>query len=354
MPDWTAAAHLRLADWHPRSRLAAHVTEVDGTAVPSVDVHNHLGRWLTPPGWTAPDVGALLALMDRRNVATVVNLDGMRGDELEANLDRYDRAHPDAVRHLLPARLDAARAARRRGAAGGAAARLRPARRPRAQGLEEPRSDRPRRRRAPRAAGRRPGGAHPRPRRRARPPRAHPRRRPGRVLRPGGRAQRAHRRAAGQPGLVVRRPHGAPDVRPPADGARDPRAGDTRDHVHRRARGLRRRRTSTGSNACCRPPRTGTSTSPGGWPSSGDSRGAPVGWSRRSPTGCSSARTPTRSPTRPSSRTSGSWRPPTRRFEYAPGEVVPPQGRWTVSGLHLSPSALEAVYAGNARRILRL
>ncbi|WP_426593390.1 amidohydrolase family protein [Cellulomonas sp. McL0617] len=94
MPDWTAAAHLRVADWHPRSRLAAQVTDVSRTAVPSVDVHNHLGRWLTPPGWTAPDVGALLDLMDRRNVATVVNLDGMRGDELEANLDRYDRAHP--------------------------------------------------------------------------------------------------------------------------------------------------------------------------------------------------------------------------------------------------------------------
>src|SRR3954451_19450902 len=94
MPDWTAAAHLPLAGWHPRSRLAAHRTDVERSAVPCVDVHNHLGRWLTPPGWTAPDVDDLLALLDRRNVATVVNLDGMSGDELEANLDRYDRAHP--------------------------------------------------------------------------------------------------------------------------------------------------------------------------------------------------------------------------------------------------------------------
>ncbi|HEY0188128.1 MAG TPA: amidohydrolase family protein [Cellulomonas sp.] len=85
---------MRLADWHPRSRLVAHRTPVSRTAVPSIDVHNHLGRWLTGPGWTAPDVDALLALMDAHGVRTVVNLDGMHGDELEANLDRYDRAHP--------------------------------------------------------------------------------------------------------------------------------------------------------------------------------------------------------------------------------------------------------------------
>ena len=32
--------------------------------------------------------------MDAANVAAIVNLDGMRGEELQANLDRYDRAHP--------------------------------------------------------------------------------------------------------------------------------------------------------------------------------------------------------------------------------------------------------------------
>jgi predicted TIM-barrel fold metal-dependent hydrolase len=57
-----------------------------------VDVHAHLGRWLTG-SWSAPDVGALLEMMDACGVTSVVNLDGMWGDELEANLDRYDRAH---------------------------------------------------------------------------------------------------------------------------------------------------------------------------------------------------------------------------------------------------------------------
>jgi predicted TIM-barrel fold metal-dependent hydrolase len=58
-----------------------------------VDAHNHLGRWLTGT-WAAPDVGALLAEMDTHGVDAVVNLDGMWGEELDANLDRYDRAHP--------------------------------------------------------------------------------------------------------------------------------------------------------------------------------------------------------------------------------------------------------------------
>src|SRR6185312_15684469 len=41
-------------------------------------------------------------------------------------------------------------------------------------------------------------------------------------------------------------------------------------------------------------------------------------------------------------------------FEYAPGEPVPPQGRWTVSGIGLGPDALQAVYRDNAARILGL
>ena len=73
-----------------------------------VDAHTHLGRWLAPTGdwmasdlagslnesWMHPDVGALLELMDAQGVTACVNLDGRWDSELEANLDRYDRAHP--------------------------------------------------------------------------------------------------------------------------------------------------------------------------------------------------------------------------------------------------------------------
>lgn len=73
-----------------------------------IDIHTHLGRWLAPDAdwmasdlagrcdapWMTPDVGTLLALMDEHGVEACVNLDGRWGPELEANLDRYDRAHP--------------------------------------------------------------------------------------------------------------------------------------------------------------------------------------------------------------------------------------------------------------------
>ncbi|SDB90519.1 Predicted metal-dependent hydrolase, TIM-barrel fold [Sanguibacter gelidistatuariae] len=94
--DRSSAVHadLRLVDWAPRSMLTAARTPVERTCVPAIDIHNHLGRWLTDGEWCTPDVDALLALMDATGLAAVVNLDGMWGTELEANLDRYDRAHP--------------------------------------------------------------------------------------------------------------------------------------------------------------------------------------------------------------------------------------------------------------------
>ena len=58
-----------------------------------VDAHNHLGRWHTG-SWRVDDVAALVELMDRSHVQTIVNLDGCWRDELETNLDRYDRAFP--------------------------------------------------------------------------------------------------------------------------------------------------------------------------------------------------------------------------------------------------------------------
>lgn len=62
--------------------------------MPCIDVHNHLGRWLGGGEWTVPNVKELLSVMDESHVEAAVNLDGLWGDELEANLDRYDRRHP--------------------------------------------------------------------------------------------------------------------------------------------------------------------------------------------------------------------------------------------------------------------
>jgi predicted TIM-barrel fold metal-dependent hydrolase len=85
-----------LAFYAPRSTLELPPHEPARASVRSIDFHAHLGRWLSPTGeWTEPDVGRLLEQMESLNVSSIVNLDGRWGSELEENLDRYDRAHPD-------------------------------------------------------------------------------------------------------------------------------------------------------------------------------------------------------------------------------------------------------------------
>jgi len=95
MNDPAAWRDLPLHRFHPRPRLVSQHHEITRAAVPAIDAHTHLGRWLTGGAWAAPDVTALLELMDAANIAAMVNLDGRWGAELHANLDRYDRRHPD-------------------------------------------------------------------------------------------------------------------------------------------------------------------------------------------------------------------------------------------------------------------
>jgi predicted TIM-barrel fold metal-dependent hydrolase len=91
---------LRLRDWRPESKLVVQGHPVERARLPAIDAHNHLGRWLSPwvgdepDAWTVRDVAELLELMTACNLRAIVNLDGRWNDELEANLDRYDRAHP--------------------------------------------------------------------------------------------------------------------------------------------------------------------------------------------------------------------------------------------------------------------
>lgn len=84
---------LPLSAYRPVSTLRVPRTDLDRPRVPAIDAHNHLGEWLTGT-WTVPDVDRLVAVMDACNVEAIINLDGRWGDELERNLDRYDRTHP--------------------------------------------------------------------------------------------------------------------------------------------------------------------------------------------------------------------------------------------------------------------
>ncbi len=92
-----ALRDLPLREFRPRSSASGWKRTTSARSrFPAIDVHNHLGRWLSEDGrWTSGgDVDDLIALMDSCNVTSIVNLDGRWGDELEANLDRYDRGHP--------------------------------------------------------------------------------------------------------------------------------------------------------------------------------------------------------------------------------------------------------------------
>ena len=71
----TGIDDLKLRDWTPRSQLRAVATAVDHPAVPCIDAHNHLGRWLSEDGdWIIPDVDELLRVMDDRHVELMAML----------------------------------------------------------------------------------------------------------------------------------------------------------------------------------------------------------------------------------------------------------------------------------------
>jgi predicted TIM-barrel fold metal-dependent hydrolase len=85
----------RLSRYEPASTLELPAHHRPVARFRAIDIHNHLGRWLSGDGsWAAPDVDGVLRAMDRCNLGAIVNLDGRWGTELEDNLDRYDRAHP--------------------------------------------------------------------------------------------------------------------------------------------------------------------------------------------------------------------------------------------------------------------
>ena len=87
------SSRIPLYAWTPRSQLVTAVTETPQAKYPVVDCHNHLGRWLSSD-WMVGDVPDMLRIMDEANVERLVNLDGLWGDELSSNVDRYDRAFP--------------------------------------------------------------------------------------------------------------------------------------------------------------------------------------------------------------------------------------------------------------------
>jgi predicted TIM-barrel fold metal-dependent hydrolase len=98
-------APLALRDFAPRSMLHVAETQVPRARFPVIDVHSHLSNtrrsergvamgeevnvWISPKD--------ALALMDRRNVRTLVNLTGGHGAGLESTLAALDRVAPGRI-----------------------------------------------------------------------------------------------------------------------------------------------------------------------------------------------------------------------------------------------------------------
>jgi predicted TIM-barrel fold metal-dependent hydrolase len=88
----------RLDRYEPELTLRLPTHPIEAARFPAIDAHNHLGRWLHSRGeWMEPDVALLMSYLDACNISSIVNLDGRWGSELEANLDRYDRAFPGRI-----------------------------------------------------------------------------------------------------------------------------------------------------------------------------------------------------------------------------------------------------------------
>lgn len=94
MPKWSELKRLPVVDWKPKQQLQLPETATPRPAVPCIDIHNHLGRWLSDGEWMIEDVAGLVAMMNEHDVAAIVNLDGMWGEEVTANVERYDLAYP--------------------------------------------------------------------------------------------------------------------------------------------------------------------------------------------------------------------------------------------------------------------
>ena len=94
---------LALSDYEPKSMLQVSETRVERSRYPVIDFHTHItvsarevnGVPLAAERTYLADPGELIAVMDRKNIRTMVNLTGGFDAGLVETIRRYDKAHPD-------------------------------------------------------------------------------------------------------------------------------------------------------------------------------------------------------------------------------------------------------------------
>jgi predicted TIM-barrel fold metal-dependent hydrolase len=103
-PDQAGApGSLALSDFRPKSMLHVPETDVPRARFPIVDVHCHVAQTArevagVPLGQATridADVASVVAMMDRRNVKTMVNLTGGYGSGLADSVRALQQSHPD-------------------------------------------------------------------------------------------------------------------------------------------------------------------------------------------------------------------------------------------------------------------
>ena len=101
-PFETKHRALNLSEFEPKSMLQVHESRVERARFPVIDFHTHIthaarsanGVGLSAERSYAAPPDALLAVMDRGNIRTMVNLTGGYYQGLANVVERYDRAFP--------------------------------------------------------------------------------------------------------------------------------------------------------------------------------------------------------------------------------------------------------------------
>lgn len=84
---------MALVDFLPESKLEVKETIIKKPKFPLIDGHNHLR--LLGDYWMDRPVEDLLAMMNEANVQAIVDLDGMRGEDiLLAHMENSKQKHP--------------------------------------------------------------------------------------------------------------------------------------------------------------------------------------------------------------------------------------------------------------------
>ena len=94
---------LALSDYQPKSMLQVRETRVERSRYPVIDIHTHItfsantvhGVPLAAERRFLGDPSELIAVMDRKNLRSMVNLTGGFNGGLVETVRRYDNAHPD-------------------------------------------------------------------------------------------------------------------------------------------------------------------------------------------------------------------------------------------------------------------